>query len=83
MVLIVLNPAFSLMLVRSPTWVTVTIFLSLQMALLWTLSQNKGTTLPSTLGLVLLGLALAPCGSDYHMDVYELVIYGRCLLFSQ
>lgn len=60
MVLIVLNPAFSLMLVRSPTWVTVTIFLSLQMALLWTLSQNKGTTLPSTLGLVLLGLGLAP-----------------------
>ncbi len=58
--LILLNPVFSLMLVRSPAWVTVTIFLSLLMGLLWMLSQNKATALPSTLALVLLGLGLAP-----------------------
>lgn len=61
MALIILNPAFGLMLLRSPAWVTVTIFLSLQMALLWILAEDKGTSaLPSTLALVLLGLGLAP-----------------------
>lgn len=59
--LILLNPAFSLMLLRSPAWVTVTIFLTLQMSLLWTLGKDKTSpSLPSTLALVLLGLGLAP-----------------------
>ncbi len=60
MSLILLNPAFSLMLLRSPAWVTVTIFLTLLMTLLWTLGEDKATSLPSTLVLVLLGLGLAP-----------------------
>lgn len=59
--LILFNPAFSLMLLRSPAWVAVTIFLLLLMALLWTLAEDKVTSsLPSSLLLVLLGLGLAP-----------------------
>jgi len=59
--LILFNPAFILMLLRSPSWVVVTIFLTLLMALLWTLAKEKlSPALPSTLLLVLLGLGLAP-----------------------
>jgi len=60
-VLIVLNPAFSLMLLRSPVWVAVTIFLTLLMAVLWMLAKGQEIpSLPTTLLLVLLGLGLAP-----------------------
>lgn len=59
-VLILLHPAFGLMLLRSPSWVMATILLTLQMALLWTLAGAKPSPLPSTLLLVLLGLGLAP-----------------------
>jgi 4-amino-4-deoxy-L-arabinose transferase-like glycosyltransferase len=60
-VLIVFNPAFSLMLLRSPVWVAVTIFLALLMSVLWMLAKGKETpSLPTTLLLVLLGLGLAP-----------------------
>jgi hypothetical protein len=59
--LILFNPAFGLMLLRSPAWVMTAIFLTLQMVLLWTLAKPKGSpSLPSTVLLVLLGLGLAP-----------------------
>lgn len=59
--LILLNPAFGFMLLRSPVWVLVTILLIINMALLWTLVKEKESPyLPSTLVLVLLGLGLAP-----------------------
>jgi hypothetical protein len=60
-VLIIFNPTFGLMLLRSPVWVAVTIFLTLLMAVLWMLAQGKEMpSLPTTLLLVLLGLGLAP-----------------------
>ena len=59
--LILLHPAFGLMLLRSSVWVMTTIFLTLQMTLLWKLAKAKASpSLPSTLLLVLLGLGLAP-----------------------
>lgn len=61
MALILLNPVFILMLLRSPTWVMTTIFFTLQMALLLNLAKAKTLqSLPSTLLLVLIGLGLAP-----------------------
>ena len=59
--LIVFNPAFGLMLLRSPAGIVVTIFMIVQMALLWKLAKEKvSPSLPATLLLVLLGLGLAP-----------------------
>lgn len=60
-ILIVFNPASILMLLRSPVWVAVTIFLALLMSVLWMLAKGKEMpSLPTTLLLVLLGLGLAP-----------------------
>lgn len=59
--LVVLHPAISLMLLRSPAWAMTTIFFTVQIVLLWKLVRTKASqSLPPTLLLVLLGLGLAP-----------------------
>jgi len=72
------------MLLRSPGWVMTTIFLILQMALLWTLAKAKASpSLPSTLLLVLLGLGLAPLMLLRYESWLMPVIALTLVLFEQ
>lgn len=57
--LIVFNPAFALMLLRSPNWVITTLLVMGIMGLSWAIAQPKTMKLPLSLVLVLLGFALA------------------------
>ena len=59
--LVLLQPAFGLMLLRSPSWVVASLLLLVSTRLLWELQVSLDEfVLPPTLLLVLLGLALAP-----------------------
>lgn len=54
------NPAFLVMLMTSPTWTTISLFLGLSTLLYWQLVNPRDPKYPLSVNLVLLGLTLAP-----------------------
>ncbi|MCS6781892.1 MAG: hypothetical protein RMI89_00930 [Gloeomargarita sp. SKYBB_i_bin120] len=57
---LLLNPAFWVMVLTSPTWTAMSLFLGLSVLLYWHLVQPRDTQYPLSVNLVLLGLTLAP-----------------------
>jgi hypothetical protein len=60
LILLVINPAFLIMLMTSPTWTAVSLFLGLSLLFYWHLINPRDRKYPLSVNLVLLGLTLAP-----------------------
>ncbi|MEN9243419.1 MAG: hypothetical protein Q6K81_00860 [Gloeomargarita sp. DG02_5_bins_242] len=57
---LLVNPAFLIMLMTSPTWTAISLFLGLSTLLYWHLIHPRDPKYPLSVNLVLLGLTLAP-----------------------
>ncbi len=60
LILLIINPAFWVMLMTSPTWTAVGLFFGLSLLLYWHLINPRDRKYPLSVNLVLLGLTLAP-----------------------
>lgn len=60
LILLLINPAFLMMLMTSPTWTAIGLFLGLSVLLYWHLFNPRDQKYPLSVNLVLLGLTLAP-----------------------
>jgi len=59
LILLIINPAFWVMLMTSPTWTAVGLFFGLSLLLYWHLINPRDRKYPLSVNLVLLGLTLA------------------------
>ncbi|MEN9228434.1 MAG: hypothetical protein Q6L50_05345 [Gloeomargarita sp. GMQP_bins_120] len=58
--MLLFNPAFVVMVLTSPTWTAISLFLGLSVLLYWQLIQPRDPHYPLSVNLVLLGLTLTP-----------------------